>query len=59
MAVTKIWRVRGSAGRIIDYASNPEKTKLGIDDEELSGLIAFMDEYMTERGQILVAENGT
>lgn len=30
-----------------------------LTDEELSGLIAFMDEYMTERGQILVAENGT
>ena len=43
MAVTKIWRVRGSAGRIIDYASNPEKTKLGIDDEELSGLADVLD----------------
>ena len=43
MAVTKIWRVRGSAGRIIDYASNPEKTALGIDDEELSGLADVLD----------------
>lgn len=43
MAVTKIWRVRGSAGRIIDYASNPEKTALSIDDEKLSGLADVLD----------------
>ncbi len=43
MAVTKIWRIRGSAGRIIDYASNPEKTALGIDDEELAGLADVLD----------------
>ena len=33
MAVTKIWRVRGSVGKIIDYADNPEKTASGSEDE--------------------------
>lgn len=26
MAVTKIWRVKGKAGNVIDYANNPDKT---------------------------------
>ena len=28
MATTKIWAVKDSIGRVIDYASNPEKTEL-------------------------------
>ena len=53
MAVTKIWRVRGSASRIIDYANNPEKTSLNLNDEELSGLADVLnyadDEIKTEK----------
>ena len=53
MAVTKIWRVRGSAGRVIDYANNPEKTALESDDEELIGLEDVLkyadDELKTEK----------
>ena len=29
MAVTKIWQVKDSLFRVLDYCSNPEKTKLG------------------------------
>ena len=28
MATTKIWAVKDSIARVIDYASNPEKTEL-------------------------------
>ena len=52
MAVTKIWRVRGSVGKIIDYADNPEKTASGSDDE-LSGLEEVLkyadDDVKTEK----------
>ncbi len=52
MAVTKIWRVRGSVGQIIDYADNPEKTAAGGDDE-LSGLAEVLsyadDDIKTEK----------
>ena len=27
MAVTKIWQIKGSLSRVIDYCNNPEKTK--------------------------------
>ena len=52
MAVTKIWRVRGSVGKIIDYADNPEKTASDSDDE-LSGLEEVLkyadDDVKTEK----------
>ena len=52
MAVTKIWRVRGSVGKIIDYADNPKKTASGSDDE-LSGLEEVLkyadDDVKTEK----------
>ena len=52
MAVTKIWRVRGSVGKIIDYADNPEKTASGSEDE-ISGLEEVLryadDDVKTEK----------
>ena len=35
MAVTKIWKVRGNAGTVIDYADNPEKVAGYISNEDL------------------------
>ena len=52
MAVTKIWRVRGNAGRVIDYASNPEKTIATLPEEELAEIADVLeyadDEVKTE-----------
>ena len=52
MAVTKIWRVRGSVGKVIDYADNPEKTASGSVDE-ISGLEEVLryadDDVKTEK----------
>ena len=52
MAVTKIWRVRGNAGRVIDYASNPEKTVATLPEEELAEIADVLeyadDEVKTE-----------
>ena len=52
MAVTKIWRVRGSVGKVIDYADNPEKTASGSEDE-ISGLEEVLryadDDVKTEK----------
>ena len=28
MAVTKIWAIHDSVSRVVDYCSNPEKTRL-------------------------------
>lgn len=48
MAVTKIWRVRGSAGRVIDYINNPEKT-VDYSSEDLKHVIEYVDnEVKTE-----------
>ena len=43
MAVTKIWRVRGKADQVIDYASNPEKTKKNLSEEELADIADVLE----------------
>ena len=52
MAVTKIWRVRGNAGDVIDYANDPEKTIDRLSEEELADLADVLeyadDEVKTE-----------
>jgi hypothetical protein len=37
MATTKIWPVRDSLKRVVDYASNPEKTS----DDDLASVIRY------------------
>jgi len=52
MAVTKIWRVRGNAGDVIDYANDPEKTIGRLTEDELADLADVLeyadDEVKTE-----------
>lgn len=45
MATTAIWKVKGSLGRVVDYAANPDKTIFTA--EEMQGLRDVMD-YMTQ-----------
>ena len=45
MATTAIWKVKGSLGRVVDYAANPDKTTFS--PEDLQGLRDVMD-YMTQ-----------
>ncbi len=51
MAVTRIWRVRGRAGAVIDYAENPEKTMAEIAGDEIADADDVLDyaddEYKT------------
>ena len=53
MAVTKIWRVRGKADNVIDYAANPEKTAKADSEKELADIervIGYIDdENKTEK----------
>ena len=44
MATTKIWPVRDSLKRVVDYASNPEKTS----EDDLASVIRY-----AKRPQIL------
>lgn len=50
MATTSIWKVRGSLGRVVDYAANPENTTFS--PEDLQGLRDVMNyttqDYKTE-----------
>lgn len=46
MATTAIWKVKGSLGRVVDYAANPDKTTV-FTAEDLQGLRDVMD-YMTQ-----------
>ena len=46
MATTAIWKVKGSLGRVVDYAANPDKTTI-FTTEDLQGLRDVMD-YKTE-----------
>ena len=48
MAVTKIWQVKDSLFRVIDYCNNPEKTKLS----DLQQVIRYAaDEEKTENAE--------
>ncbi len=42
MATTAIWKVKGSLGRVVDYAANPDKTT-EFTREDLQGLRDVMD----------------
>lgn len=46
MATTAIWKVKGSLGRVVEYAANPDKTT-AFTTEDLQGLRDVMD-YMTQ-----------
>jgi len=53
MATTKIWSIRDSLSRVVDYAENPEKTENpNYSDTEIQGLYDVMnyaaDEHKTE-----------
>lgn len=52
MAVTKIWRVRGKAENVIDYANDPDKTVESMTEEELADIADVLeyadDEVKTE-----------
>lgn len=52
MAVTKIWRVRGKAENVIDYANDPDKTVENMTEEELADIADVLeyadDEVKTE-----------
>lgn len=42
MAVTSLWRIKGQIGKVVDYASNPEKTeKPAFDGENISAVISY------------------
>lgn len=50
MATTAIWKVKGDLGQVVNYAANPDKTMLTVED--LQGLRDVMDyatqDYKTE-----------
>lgn len=46
MATTAIWKVKGSLGRVVDYAADPDKTT-EFTREDLQGLRDVMD-YTTQ-----------
>ncbi len=50
MATTAIWKVKGNLGQVVNYAANPDKTTLTVED--LQGLRDVMDyatqDYKTE-----------
>lgn len=42
MAVTSLWRIKGRIDKVVDYASNPEKTeKPAVDGEDISAVIGY------------------
>lgn len=44
MATTKIWNIRDSLSRVVDYAENPEKTaNLSYSEQDLQGLYDVMN----------------
>ena len=43
MAVTKIWRVRGKVGNVIDYANDPEKTIESLSSRELDDIADILE----------------
>ncbi len=45
MATTAIWKVKGNLGQVVNYAANPDKTTLTVED--LQGLRDVMD-YATQ-----------
>ena len=60
MAVTKIWKVRGNAGTVIDYANDPEKVAGAVTNEDLEDVLGYADDDIkTERHAYTTAINCT
>lgn len=59
MAVTKIWRVKGKAGNVIDYANNPDKTAFTNEERQaLADVIEYAaNEDKTEKKFFVSAVN--
>ena len=59
MATTAIWKVKGSLGRVVDYAANPDKTT--FTPEEMQGLRDVMhyavQDYKTEEQRYVSGVN--
>lgn len=59
MATTAIWKVKGNLGQVVNYAANPEKTTLTVED--LQGLRDVMDyatqDYKTEEQRYVSGVN--
>lgn len=60
MATTAIWKVKGSLGRVVDYAANPDKTTV-FTAEDLQGLRDVMNyttqDYKTEEQRYVSGVN--
>lgn len=60
MAVTKIWKVRGNAGTVIDYADDPEKISGKFTAEDLEDVLKYADDDLkTESHAYTTAINCT
>ena len=46
MAVTKIWAIHDSVSRVVDYCSNPEKTRLTDLEQECEKAVMQIDDRM-------------
>lgn len=59
MATTAIWKVKGSLGRVVDYAANPDKTSFS--PEDIQGLRDVMNyttqDYKTEEQRYVSGVN--
>lgn len=59
MATTAIWKVKGSLGRVVDYAANPDKTTFS--PEDIQGLRDVMNyttqDYKTEEQRYVSGVN--
>ena len=59
MAATAIWKVKGNLGQVVNYAANPDKTTLTV--ENLQGLRDVMDyttqDYKTEEQRYVSGVN--
>lgn len=59
MATTAIWKVKGNLGQVVNYAANPDKTTLTVED--LQGLRDVMDyatqDYKTEEQRYVSGVN--
>lgn len=60
MATTAIWKVKGSLGRVVDYAANPDKTTI-FTTEDMQGLRDVMNyttqDYKTEEQRYVSGVN--
>ena len=53
MAVTKIWAIHDSVSRVVDYCTNPSKTKLSdLEQVLLYGRHDFLPKIMCSNGRL-------